>query len=813
MKVEVDTSIRLVPEATGKLLAWASGLEGSSNSYLEQTKALARKLGAYYRPDGLTEIGFWVPGLIRDVLHEREIYLEVFTSIEPINWQEKEQSIKFRRSRLNLEQQGEFIWGVVAGMQPGTKERAGSFYWLRYVDRAEKLRTVRDLVPHSLPYGIFAPAELYDLDRLQANRADLDYLERTAKSEDPQIKIPRLSNPTNILQLHVGTASREGTIAGLTRIYRGIAAKIEQGKPLTPSEQNYVGYDAIELLPTEPTIEYRDEYSPESEFFTIISEKEDLVEIELFKPNTQDWGYDVPILGSSTTNPALLGSLRPDEVIDFITTLHNFPSHPIQLIYDLVYGHADNQSELLLGREFLKGPNMYGQDLNHQLPMVRSILLEMQRRKINTGADGIRIDGGQDFRFFNPLSGQVEQDDAYLLEMSNVVQEINGHKRLLVTIFEDGRPWPDEGWEEKSTYRELIELKPESYQWGPLIFAHNTPSLKGFWEKKWWRVMEVMSIGDRWITGCGNHDTVRRGNQIDSNEPINWHLGKNLPEVLHNAYDSSAVTLWVKCFSPGLPMDFINATMHAPWLFFRNTDEQYGVKVVSEEVGFLNWQISSDLYRQPYCFYRLKARGFKQLKQLQEFGTALQYAVIQQNYNLAEVVEVLRGCTSEDTHCIEQLPPLKELMRKGMVRFLKKLDEDRLKSFALEFMEDCYEVCNVSHYEQVDSSRTKFNLATREFRHQHPWLANNLLKNDTFEKISEGERTIVYGVRHNPEQEQAVAIVANFEGDAIELDVGEILNIDVAEWKIALTTPNLEVSDLKRLNLNNSQGILLTRVG
>ena len=812
IEVEVDTSIRLVPEATGKLLAWALGLEGSSNTYLDQTKALAKKLGAYYRPDGLTEIGFWVPGLARDVLHEREIYLEVFTPTEPINWHEKEQSIKFKRGRLNLEQQGEFIWGVVAGMQPGTREQAGSFYWLRYVDRAQKLRTVRDLVPHSLPYGIFAPAELYDIDSLQTNRADLDYLERTAKSDNPQIKIPRLKDPKNILQLHVGTASREGTIQGLTRIYREIAGKIERGESLTPNEQNYVGYDAIELLPTEPTIEYRDEYSLESEFFSIVYEKDDLVEIELFKPNTQDWGYDVPILGSSTTNPALLGSLRPDEVIDFIATLHNFPNRPIQLIYDLVYGHADNQSELLIGSEFLKGPNMYGQDLNHQLPMVRAILLEMQRRKINTGADGIRIDGGQDFRFFNPLSGRVEQDDAYLLEMSNVVQEINGHKRLLVTIFEDGRPWPEEGWEVRSTYRELIELKPESYQWGPLIFAHNTPSLKGFWEKKWWRVMEVMSIGDRWITGCGNHDTVRRGNQIDPNAAINWHLGKNLPQVLHNAYDNPAVTLWVNCFSPGLPMDFINATMHAPWLFFRNTDEQYGVKVVSEEVGFLNWQISSDLYKKPHCFSLLKARGFKQLKQLQQFGNALHHAVIQQDYNLDEVVEVLRACTSRDTHCIEQLPPLEELMRGGMLRFLKKLDEDRLKSFALEFMEDCYTVCNVSHYEPVDSSRTEFNLATREFRHQHPWLANNLLKNDTFGKISEDERTIIYGVRHNSEDEPAVAIVANFEGDAIALDVGEILNIDVAEWKIALTTPNLEVSDLKQLNLKNSQGILLTRV-
>ena len=814
MKVTVDTSIRLVPEATGKLLAWASGLEGSSNTYLEQTKALASRLGAYYRPDGLTEVGFWVPGLIRDVLHEREIYLEVFTPLEPIDWQEQEQAIKFKRDRLHLEQQGEFIWGVVAGMKPGKREQAGSFYWLRYIDRAEKLRTIRDLVPNSLPYGIFAPAELYDIDSLQANRADLDYLEQTAKSNDPLVKIPRVSDPKNILQVHVGTASAEGTIAGLTRIYQEIAEKIKAGESLTPSEQNYVGYDAIELLPTEPTIEYRDEYSPESEFFPFVKEDEDsdVVEIELFKPNTQDWGYDVPILGSSATNPALLSTLRPDEVVDFIATLHNFPTHPIQLIYDLVYGHADNQSELLIAREFLKGPNMYGQDLNHQLPIVRAILLEMQRRKLNTGADGIRIDGGQDFRFFNPLSGKVEQDDAYLLEMSNIVQEIQGHKRLMFTIFEDGRPWPDEGWEEKSTYRELIELKPESYQWGPLIFAHNTPSLKGFWEKKWSRVMEVMTIGDHWITGCGNHDTVRRGNQIDAQEAINWHLGKTLPEVLHNSYDNPAVTMWVNCFSPGLPMDFINATMHAPWLFFRNTDEQYGVKVVSEEVGFLDWQISSDLYRQSYSFPRLKSLGFKQLKQLKQFGKALHHAMIQQDYNLAEVVEVLQRCTNPDTHCIEDLLPLVELMRGGMVRFLKKLDEDRLKRFSLMFMEDCYQVCNVANYQSlVDSARAKFNLTTREFRHQHPWLSNNLTKEDAFDKLNETDKTIVYGMRHDLDSKPAVAIIANFEGEAIKLDIAKILEIDLAEWKIEIATPNLKVEKLDNVTLSNSQGLLLVK--
>ena len=811
--VDTDTSIRLVPEATGKLLAWASGLEGSSNTYLEQTKALARKLGAYYRPDGLTEIGFWVPGLIRDVLHEREIYLEVFTPLEPIDWQEKEQTIKFKRDRLNLEQQGEYIWGVVAGMQPGNREQAGCFYWLRYRDRAEQLRTIRDLVPHSLPYGIFAPAELYDIDSLQANRADLAYFERTAKSNNPKIKIPRVSDPRNILQLHVGTASAEGTIAGLTRIYQDITQKLTRGEALTPSEQNYVGYDAIELLPTEPTIEYRDEYSPESEFFSLSGNDEgsDEVEVELFKPNTQDWGYDVPILGSSTTNPALLASLRPDEVVDFIATIHNFPTHPIQLIYDLVYGHADNQSELLIPREFLKGPNMYGQDLNHQLPMVRAILLEMQRRKLDTGADGIRIDGGQDFRFFNPLTGRVEQDDAYLLEMSNIVQDIKGHQRLMFTIFEDGRPWPEEGWEEKSTYRELIELKPESYQWGPLIFAHNTPSLKGFWEKKWSRVMEVMTIGDHWITGCGNHDTVRRGNQIDSAQAINWHLGKTLPEVIHNAYDHPAVTMWVNCFSPGLPMDFINSTMHAPWLFFRNTDEQYGVKVVSEEVGFLDWQISSSLYRQSHCFPRLKTLGFKQLKQLKQFGNALHHAMIQQNYNLAETVEALRSCTNPDTHCIEALLPMVELMRGGMVRFLKKLDEDRLKSFALMFMEDCYQVCNVANYESaVDPVRAKFNLTTREFRHNNQWLATNLGETDHFDKTSQNDSTIIHGVRHQPDGEAKVAIVANFEGEAVKLDLAEILQIDLAKWQVAIATPNLVIDDLSNITLSNSQGLLLT---
>ena len=435
----------------------------------------------------------------------------------------------------------------------------------------------------------------------------------------------------------------------------------------------------------------------------------------------------------------------------------------------------------------------------------------MQRRKINTGVDGIRIDGGQDFRFFNPLSGKVEQDDAYLLAMSNVPQEIVGNRRFLFTIFEDGRPWPEEGWEEKSRYRELIEAKPDAYQWGPLIFAHNTPTLQGFWHRKWSRVLEAMTIGDHWITGCANHDTVRRGNQIALNESINWHLGKTLPEILRQAYDNPAINTWVYGFSPGLPMDFINATMHAPWMFFRNTDEQYGVKVVSEEIGFLAWQVTPELYKKPHAFPRLKAQGFKQLQQLQEFGQALHLAMIQQDYNLAAVLEILRSCT--ETHCIVELPPLKELMRGGMVRFLKKLDLDRLKNFALMFMEDCYQICNVSYYTaELDPKQTEFNLALRQFRHQHPWLAANITEGDRFDRITEGNRTIFYGVRYAPDSKEGVAMISHLEGSAMTINLEDLLGLDLENWQIAIASPGLAIDNLQSFNLDQTQALLLKPV-
>ena len=55
----------------------------------------------------------------------------------------------------------------------------------------------------------------------------------------------------------------------------------------------------------------------------------------------------------------------------------------------------------LLNSYWFRGPNMYGQDVNQQHPVVRALMLEMQRRKVDIGADGVRVDGAQDFKLWN----------------------------------------------------------------------------------------------------------------------------------------------------------------------------------------------------------------------------------------------------------------------------------------------------------------------------------------------------------------------------------------------------------------------------
>jgi hypothetical protein len=838
MVATVSSPVRIIEAETQKLLDWVDSIEASDETIFHKAQQVATRLGAYYRPDGLTEIGFWTPELAADMIQPKNIYLEVFTAKTQVDPTQPTQKVIFHRDYVQLAKHGDYHWGVIAGMRPGSQGTLGALYWLRHLCfETNEVKVLADCLAHSYPYGVYAPAELYDMDGLQRDRSDLAYFEQGDRDDNGII---RVHPPRNILQLHVNTASPNGYISGLTEVYRAIAVKLQQQAPLTAAEQNFVGYDAVQLLPIEPTVEYRGPHDWDHGFFIMqaddwgemdletegVEHEPDDIKVTLKKPDTQNWGYDIVIFGCSGTNPAVLETLRPDELIAFIATLHNFPTGPIQVIYDIVYGHADNQAIDLLNGRFLKGPNMYGQDVNHQNPVVRAILLEMQRRKNNTGADGIRADGAQDFKFFNPLSGRVEYDDQYLSDMAEVLQSVGSSQRRLFAIFEDGRPWPTEGWEEISTYRDIVEFKPDAFQWGPLIFAHNTPSLKGFWDKKWRRVVEQTQIGANWITGCGNHDTLRRGTQVDPALDINWNLGQTLPEILNNAYNNPAITMFTYGFSPGLPMDFINCTMQAPWSFLRNTDDRYGVKIVAEEAqGFLDWQIIPETYDWPQLFPRLKAMGFTKLGELRQFVVGLVSAIAETDYDLDEVVQLCQKHLGDAAHTEpvkaeaqvrKSALELQKLNGPDKSKVLTELDVGKLKDFAKAFMEDAHEICNVwLQAEVIDPERAAFNLALRQFRQANPWLHDNLTGLDRFNRISTDQQTVFYGLRSAPDRSaavQQVILIAHMGGEPITLNGADLLQIDWADWQVAIASPGLrldEADDLRSLELSDSQAILL----
>ena len=265
----------------------------------------------------------------------------------------------------------------------------------------------------------------------------------------------KVGPPRHILQIHVPTATAGGTLAALTRQVARVAERLEAGLELEPYDQLFVDYDAVQLLPVEPTTVY--ETGPA--FWEEGDGDADRVTVSMTRPDTTNWGYDVVISGMGAVNPCLLESGRPDELVDLAAALHGFPGGGKKLILDVVFGHSDNQGLDALPPHYFAGPNMYGQNLAYRNPAVRAILQEMQRRKVNFGADGVRVDGAQDFKWWDAAAQVLRHDDNYLQEMADMVQEVAGTAYRPWLVFEDGRPWPEEDWELSSSYRSVIEMQ------------------------------------------------------------------------------------------------------------------------------------------------------------------------------------------------------------------------------------------------------------------------------------------------------------------------------------------------------------------
>ncbi len=808
---------RLDEPATDTFEAWLDRIEQDAADAHELAARVAPRLGAHPQADGTVVVGFWLPRIVREQVADADLYLEVLDALEPVDPTVKRATTTFRRTRVPLRHRHALVYGVITGLRVGTRDELGSFYAVTYLGRRETWQRVFDPMASSLPFGPFAPAEVIDLDAVQQQRTDTDYwrsLAGQAGTDRLGEGIVKQRPVTNIQQLHVPTATAGGTLASLTRWYRTLAERIRQGAELTPHEQAFLGYDAVQLLPVEPTIVYESGRSfwrfmdpePPADLDADDEVEEpadpdqpELVRVRLRRPDTTNWGYDVVIAGSATISPTLLETGRPHELVDLAGVLHTFPGRPIRLIADVVYGHSDNQGLEVLDDEWFAGPNMYGQNLDYRNPWVRACLLEMQRRKVNFGFDGVRIDGAQDFKFYDAEARELRHDDGFLQAMSDVVQEVAGCRYRPWMIFEDGRPWPEPDWELSSSYRAVIEAQADDdvFQWGPLTFAHNTPFVYGFWLRSWWRIREILTHGSTWISGCANHDTLRRGTQVSPEMNINTRLGETNLQILDKAYDNPAIKLLTYAAFPGVPMDFVNASMRAAWGFIRNQDDRYGVKIVSEEAISLGWQVDDEFYALATNFRRLKELGFETLEQLRRFMDLLPALVEVTDYDLDTICRLINGVE----------PPLAGPL---------PVDPDGLKTIARAWMDDMHDYANITRWVwRLEPALTGYNLAVREFRRQRPWLRDDLGPNDVFDYLRPVDAHAVFvSLRHAPDGGGQVLLVANMEGRPIDLDPTtlELPGLDPDGWHLELRTPNIGSDYLGGpITLEDSTGVVFTR--
>ncbi|MDS0258605.1 hypothetical protein NDI56_04160 [Haloarcula sp. S1CR25-12] len=743
----------------------------------EAAKELTTNLGAHWR-EGHAAFGFWTPELVDDV-GPAEVRLELLTATDGVDLTADEQTVEFERHVVETRREGEFTWAAVEGPRPGTRDQFGTLYRLTYESDGER-ETVTDPFADSLPFGAYGPPELYDTARLDAERADREYFERLRRdgvephaSEDDGL--PRFEPATSMLEIHPGTATESGTLAGLTRQFETIGEKQADGDTLTPAERNFAGYDAVQLMPLAPITQNEDELG----YWLPQTVGDDSLQVTVGRPDMVNWGYDIVISGFGTVNPAILETRRPDELVDFIATMHTLPE-PVKVVFDIALGHADNGALPLLNEAWLAGPGMYGQELDYTQPVVRAGLLELQRRKMDFGADGIRVDGAQDFTNWDPEAESEWHDDEYLAEMDRVTQEVAGVEYRPWMIFEDGRPWPRSDWELASTYRTLIDQHPHAYQWGPVTFAHNTPALQTFWATKWWRVREVADMGANWISGVANHDTIRRGTQLEPEPPfsqpqINRYLGDSEPEKLDRAYNNPASTVLFHAFMPGCPMDFTHANMRAPWGFVRDTDAVWNLKVLAEEENFPQWQVRPEQFDDDAHFQRLGEWGFDSRDEMSEFLGLLADAVEMTDYEKADIATLLNtmGTPIGDDFTV-----------------------DELEQLGRDWMRDVADFANLAHWhDEQGDERTAFDLAVREFRHDHDWVAGDLGADDVLDYAYPTDGTVLYyGHRSAPDGGEELLFVAVMEGVAETVVPTDLAGVDSGGWELALASPGLGVA-------------------
>lgn len=763
----------------------SQGITYSSASYI------AERMGASVNGSSARFL-IWHPQISRGI----RVLLHLYVPGPNLVYEKKDQHCSTIYYQFEMESVDEFAAVVVDNLVSGDKEQFGTFYEFEIIFENKQNKIIRDPMAWSMPYGIYAPAEVYNISKVLASRKDKEYFEKQIPSSATDEE-KRSGASTNLLEVYIPTATKTGTIASLTRRYKQISATLKENRQLLPEEQNLLGFDAIEFMPIAPVIQHPQHH----QFWRFIQTPEVSgreLTVHLRKPAVINWGYDSPVFGSAAVNPSFLSTGRPHELLDFIETMHLFPNRPIKVVLDVVYGHAHPQGEQLLPTEFFAGSNRYGKNVDFKHPLVRAMILEMHRRKMSWGFDGIRVDAAQDFKYYDSRQDISLHDNDFLKELSEIGISIKGNVYKPWFIFEDGRPWPGNDWELAASHREIMRQLKDSHQWAPTMFAPDTPYRYTFWLSRWWRIKEHMHFGNRWVSGYANHDAMRKGTQTDPKSAnVNFLLGNSLKMVLANAYNNPSTTLLMNAFLPGVPMDFLQALGNSPWSFFRNTGVQDALNIVAQEAFFAEWQITDIEYRQTKFFKRLKNMGFENLPHVQKF--------MKQLHSLVKATE---GDTSLTISLLNQIKG-----REG----ISDWDENKIEHLVKAWMNDVFEYCNTDHHSDVlDPKKTSYNLSVRNYRLENPWLNENFKKTDFLKYREPVDGTVIYyGYRKNEEARKEIIFLANMEGQPRQVTPShfDFPSLNPSEWKMVLSSSSVRVRKIDQpVRLSISQGILFEKL-
>src|SRR6056297_1196618 len=156
------------------LAIWARDTLTRAETAFDGETLIARALGAQVDGD-VARFGFWTPELLELRVPEGDVFLEVLRPTEPLDLTVAAQNVRFTRAYLPVARYEAHTFAAATGLRAGGRDLVGDFYALVWRDADGAWHRILDPMAASLPFGAFAPAELYDTGAMQAARGDLGY--------------------------------------------------------------------------------------------------------------------------------------------------------------------------------------------------------------------------------------------------------------------------------------------------------------------------------------------------------------------------------------------------------------------------------------------------------------------------------------------------------------------------------------------------------------------------------------------------------------------------------------------------------------